>query len=429
MNHYLIVADDLTGSNDTGVQIRRRGIPVSVVFSGRGVTGRESCVLDTESRGLSGDEAFRKTAAEAGQIPFKDFACVMKKVDSTLRGNIGAETRALDECYKPELIVFAPAFPDLGRTTVNGIHRLNGTPVTGTEPARDPKTPVKIDDIRQILSGAFAGERVTHIDLDAVRSGNINLKGGRLAGGRIFSFDAAANTDLRTIVRAVLAEGKRVLWVGAAALADNLLSVERTVPPALAVIASLSSVTRGQARYAETQGVSLVKAPLGDILGKSAKPEETADRVVALLKEGKDVILLASSTYSEDEYRKAEDSARRCGLSAGAMSAFTQSLMGKLALRVLEGAEISGLFLSGGDTAISCFEHAGALGSRIVTEIAAGIPLMRLIGGSHEGLKVVTKAGAFGKEDAVFYGLRKLREAGDMQGLLAGAGFSYPEPA
>jgi uncharacterized protein YgbK (DUF1537 family) len=200
--------------------------------------------------------------------------------------------------------------------------------------------------------------------------------------------------------------------VGSAALADSLLSVERTVPPALAVIASLSSVTRGQVLYAEKQGVSLVKAPLHEILEKKVNPEETADQAVALLKEGKDVILLASSTYSEEEYRKTEESARRSGLSAGAMSAFTQNLMGKLALRLLEGAKISGLFLSGGDTAVSCFENAGALGSSIITEIAVGIPLMRLIGGSYEGLKVVTKAGAFGKEDAVFYGLRKLREAG-----------------
>jgi uncharacterized protein YgbK (DUF1537 family) len=406
MNHYLIVADDFTGSNDTGVQIRRRGIPVSVVFSGRGVTGKGSCVLDTESRGLSQDEAFRKLASEAGKIPFGDFVHVMKKVDSTIRGNIGAETRALDGLYKPELIVFAPALPDLGRTTIKRIHQLNGTPITQTELARDPKTPVLVDDIWQILSGAFSGERVTHIDLDAVRSGNINLK-----EGRIFSFDAAANTDLRAIVHAVLAERKRVLWAGAAALADTLLSAERTLPPALAVVASLSSVTRGQVLYAEKQGVSLVKAPLGDILEEKVQPEETAEEALALLEEGKDLILLASSTYSDDEYRKAEASARRLGLSGGAMSAFTQDLMGKLALRLLESAKISGLFLSGGDTAMSCFEKAGALGSHIITEIALGIPLMRLIGGIYEGLKVVTKAGAFGREDIVFYALRKLREA------------------
>ncbi|MDR1862966.1 MAG: four-carbon acid sugar kinase family protein [Treponema sp.] len=409
MNHYLIIADDFTGANDTGVQIRRRGIPVRVVFSGRGVTGKESCVVDTESRGLSEEEAYRKTASEAGNIPFGDFVQVMKKVDSTLRGNIGAETRAVADRYNPELIVFAPALPDLGRTTVNRIHRLYGTPITLTEPAGDPKTPVKIDDIRQILSHAFPGETAAHIDLEAVRGGRIGLK-----GGRIFCFDAAANSDLQAIVRAVLAEGKRVLWVGAAALADSLLELERAVPPALAVLASLSSVTRGQALYAEKQGVSLVKAPLDGILEKRVNPEETADRAAGLLKEGKDVVLLASSTYSGEEYRKAEDSARRSGLSAEAMSAFTQDLMGKLALRLLDGVKISGLFLSGGDTAVGCFEKAGALGSSIMTEIAAGIPMMRLIGGKHEGLKVATKAGAFGKEDAVFYALRKLREADDL---------------
>jgi uncharacterized protein YgbK (DUF1537 family) len=406
--NYLIVADDFTGSNDTGVQIRRRGIPVRVVFSGRGVTGKESCVLDTESRGLPEDGARQKIAAEAGIIPFGDFAQVMKKVDSTLRGHIGVETKALDDWYKPELIAFAPALPDLGRTTVNRIHHLNGIPVTRTELARDPKTPVKTDDLQRILSGAFTGETVVHIDLEAVRTGAMNLK-----NGRVFCFDALTNGDLGAIVREVLAEGKRVLWVGAAALADSLLSVERVLPPALAVVASLSSVTRGQLLYAEHQGVPLVKVPLCEVLEKNRGSGEAADQAVSLLKEGKDVLVCTSSAYSQEEYRKAEDSARRSGLSPEAMGAFTQNVMGKLALRILERVKISGLFLSGGDTAISCFENAGALGSSIVTEIAAGIPVMRLIGGAYEGLKVVTKAGAFGKEDAVWYALRKLREADD----------------
>jgi uncharacterized protein YgbK (DUF1537 family) len=60
---------------------------------------------------------------------------------------------------------------------------------------------------------------------------------------------------------------------------------------------------------------------------------------------------------------------------------------------------------------MSCFEKSGAIGSAIMGEIATGIPLTRLVGGKYEGLKVVTKAGAFGNEDAVSYGLRKLREA------------------
>ena len=404
MNNYLIIADDFTGANDTGVQIRRRGIPVRVVFSAQGVSGGESCVLDTESRSLSEEEAFQKIARETQNIPFGNFFRVIKKIDSTLRGNIAAEVRALDQSYRPDLVVFAPAFPDLGRTTVNRIHCLHGTPVSQTELARDPKTPVKNDDIQKIMADAF-DEKVIHISLDTVQSSSFDL-----GGGRIFCFDAASNRDLQTIVCAVLAEGKRVLWVGSAGLADNLLNVEAHIPPALAVVASLSSVSRGQVHFAEKQGVSLVKAPFYGILEKKTDPEKIAGQAIALLKEGRDVILLSSSVYSEEEYQKAEESARRAGLPTEEMSAFTQKIMGQIAMLILEKAEVSGLYLSCGDTAMSCFEYAGALGSSIIAEIALGIPIMQLIGGKHDGLKVVTKAGAFGKEDAIFYSLRKLRD-------------------
>jgi len=405
MNNYLIVADDFTGSNDTGVQIRRRGIPVKVVFSGSGVTGEESCVLDTESRPLSEEEAFQRVVSETKEIPFDNFFQVIKKVDSTLRGNIGAETKALAQSYQPQLIVFAPAFPDLGRTTVKRIHCLHGTPVSLTELGNDLKTPVKNDDIQKVLAKAFTEEKVIHVDLGAVRSNTFKLE-----GGRVFCFDAVSNDDLQVIVRNVLLTGKRVLWVGSAALADNLLNIEQSIPPALAVVTSLNSITRDQIHYAEKQGVPVVRACLYDILKKTISPGDVAEEAIALLKKGKDVILLSSSSYSEEEREKNEESARQAGLSTEKMSVFTQKTIGHITVQILGEVKVSGLFLSGGDTAMSCFECAGALGSSIVTEIAVGIPLMRLIGGSHEGLKVVTKAGAFGKEDAVFYALRKLRE-------------------
>ena len=425
MDNYLVVADDFTGANDTGVQIRRRGIPVRVIFSGRELcsltgnseTGGGSWVLDTESRFLPEAQAFEKLVSETEEIPFGNFLHVIKKVDSTLRGNIGAETRALAQCYVPELIVFAPALPDLGRATIDRIHCLSGTPISQTELARDPKTPVKIDDVQKIMADAF-GEEVFHVclntlrnDPDVLRRGLAATRNDSLKRPRIFSFDASANSDLQVIVRIVTATGQRVLWVGSAGLVDNILSVKAPIPPALAVVASLSSVTRNQVLFAEKQGVSLVKVPLCAILEKETDPEKPAEEAIALLKEGKDVILLSSSTYSAEEYQKAEEGARRAGLSTEAMSNFTQGLIGQITMLILKGAEISGLFLSGGDTAVSCFEKAGAAGSEIVTEIATGIPLMLLAGGKYEGLKVVTKAGAFGKEDAIFYGLRKLREA------------------
>ena len=413
MDNFLVIADDFTGANDTGVQIRRRGIPVRVVFSGKdihqesspcGSPGSLSWVLDTESRFLSVEPAFSKIISEAEKISFGDYKHVIKKVDSTLRGNIGIETRALAQCYEPELIIFAPAFPDLGRTTVNGVHCLNGMPLCQTEIAKDPKTTVLIDNVHEIMARAF-DEKVIHAGLDALRSNTVDLE-----NGRIFTFDAETGEDLKAIARIVLASGKRVLWVGSAGLVDGLLGTAARIPPVLAVVASVSSVTRGQLLFAERRGIAMVKAPLCAIIEKTANPWIVAEEAIAFLVKGRDVLLFSSSAYSNDEFRKAEECARRAGLSAEAMSMFTQETMGQIAALILEKARISGLFLSGGDTAMSCIEKAGARGTEIETEIATGIPLMRLLGGKYEGLKVVTKAGAFGNEDAIFYGLRKLRE-------------------
>lgn len=52
----------------------------------------------------------------------------------------------------------------------------------------------------------------------------------------------------------------------------------------------------------------------------------------------------------------------------------------------------------------------GASGSEIISEISVGIPVMRLVGGNYPGLKVVTKAGAFGDKNAISFAIRKIKE-------------------
>ena len=79
-------------------------------------------------------------------------------------------------------------------------------------------------------------------------------------------------------------------------------------------------------------------------------------------------------------------------------------------MEVLKRVKVSGVFLTGGDTSIGFLQKAKANGSYILEEIAVGIPKMEIIGGSFDGLPVVTKAGAFGKDDAIVYGMRKLKE-------------------
>ena len=70
-------------------------------------------------------------------------------------------------------------------------------------------------------------------------------------------------------------------------------------------------------------------------------------------------------------------------------------------LSVLKKHMIRSMTLSGGDTALAILRALGAKGIKIEREVLPGIPLGRVLGGAADGLAVVTKAGGFGKEDAL----------------------------
>ncbi|MDF2673027.1 MAG: rp-dependent type effector protein [Clostridiales bacterium] len=405
LDRYLIVADDFTGANDTGVQLKRRGIDTNVVFSSELIdTDSSSFVIDTESRGMSGEKAYATVRSILSKVDFSNFKYVIKKVDSTLRGNIAKEIKAVDEAYQSELVIFAPALPDLKRTTINGIHMLNNVPITKTEMGKDPKKPVKEDNITELLKETYI-EKITHISLDRVQNQDIDL-----SDGRVYTFDAVSNLDMRNIIKASIKTGKKALLVGTAAMADNLFEIEKSTAPALSIVASVSNVTRQQIKYAESNGITLVKVPVYNIIEGKAEIELFIDEAVKLLKEGKDTMLLTSSSYDYEEYIKTNEAGEKRGMANEYISIFTQNLIGDISKEILDKAEVSGVFLTGGDTAIGFFEKVESLGSSILQEIAFGIPMMKLVGGPFEGLKVVTKAGAFGKDDVITYAHRKLKE-------------------
>ena len=405
MDRYLIIADDFTGANDTGVQLRRRGLPTSVIFAGRPLPKGEGCVvIDTESRGSSPEGAGAAVSASCAQVNFADYKYVIKKVDSTLRGNIAAEVAALDRFYKPELVVFMPALPALGRTTVNGIHCLKGVPLTETELASDPKNPVREDNINKLLSAAYL-ERVAHVPLEEVRGGF------SLEGGRVFSFDAVTDEDMQRVIAAAKATGKRALYIGTAAMADNIMALESTIAPVLGVIASVSDVTCSQVRAAEAAGVNSVVVPFHDLLSGEKSRAEFVSAAVESLKSGRDTMVVSSSTLSREELEKARLEGEKHEMVLSQVSDYVRGEMGALAAEILAAAKVSGVFVTGGDTALGLLEALEADGSEILSEVSVGIPMMRLIGGPSAGVKMVTKAGAFGTPDAINNAVRKLKEA------------------
>ena len=69
----------------------------------------------------------------------------------------------------------------------------------------------------------------------------------------------------------------------------------------------------------------------------------------------------------------------------------------------VSGIPIESLILvaTGGDTAMAILQALNAGELHILGQVIEGIVMSRLAGGGYEGLRVVTKAGAFGKDDAL----------------------------
>lgn len=401
---YLIIADDFTGANDTGVQLRRRGFATEVLFSDKLMSEDKSIVIDTESRAEKPDAAYELVRKALEHVEFDRFRYVIKKVDSTMRGNIADEVKAVDEKFCPELMIFAPALPALNRTTVDGVQRLNGVEICHTELARDPKNPVVEDNLVNMLKRVYE-EKIFLKRIPDVRSASLSF-----GEGRIFACDAETNEDLKQILTAAAKTGKRVLYIGTAGIADSLMELERPSLPAFGVAASVSSVTNQQMRYCEENGVTMVKVPMHKILSGEETLEDYKNKTMEAIKRGEDTILLASTSYDREELELSFAEGEKLGMGIVETGDKVREFLGNLAVEILREVPVSGVFLTGGDTALGMLKNIGADGAEILSEIRVGIPMVRVKGGEFDGLKLVTKAGAFGAEDAAAYALRKIKE-------------------
>lgn len=398
---FLIIADDFTGANDTGVQIKKHGLPANVFLDMDDFSGTHgSIVFDTESRVIPAEQAYNKVKAVLQEaLKQNDYEFLYKKVDSTLRGNIIAEVKAMVELYQPELIVFAPAFPKLGRTTENGIQRLNGTPLLATEFVKDPRNPIAYDNITQLLAEGLQVS-VTHHELDQVCSEALVLESG------YHTFDAVYTADMQQIAKHVLSNKKRTLWIGSAGLAEGFFDNRYPSYPVLSILGSVSESSMAQIEYAEKHHVPVIEIDMAAVLD-GADLRQWANEAVQLLHEGSDLII--TSARSKEAYQRVMEYGKQKKVSGENLSELTKETLGKLARDVLERTKVKGLFLTGGDTAISVINHLGAKGSRIDSEVLTGFVLSRLHGGAYDGLPIITKAGAFGGMKDMYYCMYKMK--------------------
>ena len=207
MIRYLI-ADDLTGAADAGVQFAGSReveilVPLPAKWGELGADLAETAgltVLDTESRHLPADQA-----AAAVTLACRGLGeGVFKKVDSTLRGPVAAELEAACLALGRSTAVLAPSLPAQGRTVHAGrllVHGVDAGSVSEILGAEAIVLPV------DALAGGALGPLVvvdatTDAELDQVASACLGRPDLLPAGssGLAAAFARLEGAELRTAV-------------------------------------------------------------------------------------------------------------------------------------------------------------------------------------------------------------------------------------
>ncbi|WP_338541282.1 four-carbon acid sugar kinase family protein [Paenibacillus tundrae] len=422
-----IIADDLTGANDSGVQLARHGLKTSVLFNmdEEPLTRYDAVVFDTDSRSISSQEAYERVYQAAHLLKNNGFDTIFKKMDSTMRGNIGIEIDALYDVVKPDFMMIAPGYPKNNRTILKGIHYLNGVPLADTEIANDPKTPVTLSYLPDLLKQQTNYEvgEITIADLE-VGQGHIQLKLEQFKQNNIpyILVDSTEERHLEMILQMTRELEYTFAWAGSAGIANYLpahyelesKSAELTIPrnpgPILTVVGSVNKNSREQLNLLLKQTrISSVLFHSFKAVSTSADRAEEIERVYAEVRskalEGQDVVLYSTAEQVDIELARATGELR--GLNHTEVSNEIVLAMGEICARLLEEGLFKGVSMTGGDTAKQICLKWNISGFELLDELEIGVPISKFIG--IDDLHVITKAGGFGKPDVFIHAIQKLK--------------------
>ena len=391
MARILIVADDLSGAADCAVACAVEGID-SLVALNEAASDADADVLalDANTRAMAPHEAATETARLVRSCARGDGQILFKKLDSTLRGNIGVEVAAALEAWRSlahrssAIVVAAPAFPATGRTTIGGRLWLDGVRL---EP-----------DLPEMLEAA--GLQTGRIGLEAVRSGRLPaFLQTNASACTAFVCDAQTEADLRSIAEAAASLQDSAIWAGSAGLARCLpaaLNLSRcadrgaVVPardgPVLIVVGSLAGLSRSQAAVlSATNDVAVITLrPRALLAGPRAEEwRDSQDLLVRTLAGGRDVLILLAAEERVDPGM----APRLCSAAASLIAPCR--------------AGIGGLILTGGETARAVLAAFGVQFLVPFREVEPGVPFALASTDHGERLPVITKAGAFGDPDTL----------------------------
>lgn len=398
--------DDFTGSTDTLATLAERGFR-ALLFLRQPSEAQLAAAGPLDAIGIAGasramtQEAIAAELTEIGHffaqqgVGLMHYKCCSTFDSAPHIGSIGAAVAALKPFFPNPLMPILGGQPNLGRFCLFGnlfaaggdgtIHRIDRHPTM----SRHPVTPMAEADLRRHLAAQELAD-IGLADYRAYADGSIAPPSGKSA----VLFDVATEADLTAIgnLLATSLENGPMLAVGASSVARAFAAghgkviaaasapdaTRRDTGPVLALVGSLSPVTRAQVEAA--RGYAMLSVDAVRLLADERYAAELRAATLSKLAQ-RDVMLVTEQPEGAPT-------------AAGAVAEAT----GRLLSAIIAGADLGRLVVAGGDTSTMAIRSLPLWGLSYLRPCVPGAPLCRAHSDDArlDGLEIVLKGGQMG---------------------------------
>ena len=422
MQKYIVIADDLTGSNATCSLFKKIGLRAASILKLQGDINYDVDVISysTASRGLDKEEAYKKVSEAIKILKNKDVLVYNKRIDSTLRGNIGTEINAmLDNLEDDRIAVVIPSYPDSGRIVVNKTMLVNGVLLENSDAGKDPKTPIKTSCVESLIQKGikYSSTYFTLSDIEQPIEEIVKKIQEAIKKSRVLIFDAVNNEDIIKISKAIIHSDIDIVTVDPGPFtlyySKELQKKNHLEKKILMVIGSVTATTKKQIEYIlQEEDIFLVKMKVEDFFEKETCLKEI-ERVIAYIKKGiasYDLFLVTTSPIGDEKKTDLQKLAENLNTTVEEISKIIANTLTETVVKILKETEkFEGVYSSGGDITIALLQKLKAIGVEIREEVIPLAAYGRIIGGDFPNLKLVSKGGMVGDEKTIKLCLHKIK--------------------
>ena len=430
MQQCVVIADDLTGANATGVLLKKMNYKAYTVMNAERIELSTladcDCVLyPTDSRGVDAQIAYNRVHNVCNLLKNDEVKVYAKRIDSTLRGNLGSETDAMLDCLGEDYVaIVAPCFPSSGRIVIGGYMLVDGIPLHKTNIAIDPKTPVKVSEV-EVLFREQSKYKVSSIYMKDLMYGKHYLanlmKDCVKAGSRIITLDCVTQEDLDLIADAVITSGLKVVAVDPGVFTATLS--RKQIMPAqkkeknkiLAVVGSVNPNTTVQMEELWlSQRTHNVFVKTRELLEGDERREQEIARVTKEILDECDRNVISTVTgdgiYPENRIDFTPYMERyQCSLDE--VTGKINRAFAEITYRIFKAEPtFRGLYTSGGDVTVAVCQKFETAGLSLMDEVLPLAAYGQFLKGQFEGVHFITKGGSQGGRDAINRCITYLKE-------------------